>query len=89
VLVKLGFDLRFPGPVYPMHRFLHLLGLDKNLFSVKMTYQMCKFTLNEPVFLNYQPSMIAACAVILCANINMRDKEFYESTGVFKQGKVP
>ena len=49
-----------------------------------MTYQMCKFTLNEPVFLNYQPSMIAACAVILCANINMRDKEFYESTGVFK-----
>jgi hypothetical protein len=30
VLVKLGFDLHFPGPVYPMLKFLHLLGYNKN-----------------------------------------------------------
>ena len=33
--------------------------------------------------------MIAACAVIICANIYMRDKESYESTGVFAKGTIP
>ena len=33
--------------------------------------------------------MIAASAVILSANIYMRDKEEIESTGVFKRGKRP
>ena len=56
---------------------------------VSMTFQICKFTMNEPVFLNYRPSVIAASAIILCANIHMRDKEAHESTGVFKNGKVP
>ena len=88
VLVKLGFDLHLPGPVDPMHRFLHLLGYQKNDLMVNMTFQICKFTMNEPVFLNYRPSMIAACIVILSANIYTRDKESYQSTGVFKQGKV-
>ena len=89
MLVKLGFDLHFPGPVEPMHRFLHLLGYSKNVLLVEMTFKLCKFTINEPVFLNYRPSMIAACAIIICANMHMRDKEAYESTGVFKKGKVP
>ena len=89
MLVKLGFDLHFPGPVDPMYRFLHLLGYNKNDLMLNMTFQICKFTMNEPVFLNYRPSMIAASAVILCANIYMRDKEAIESTGVFKRGKVP
>ena len=89
VLVKLGFDLYFPRPVYPMDRFLQLLGFNKNKLMVNMTYQICKFTMNEPVFLKYRPSMIAACAVTLCANIYKRDKESYESTGVFAQGDSP
>ena len=89
MLVKLGFDLHFPGPVDPMHRFLHLLGYQRNDLMGHMTFQICKFTMNEPVFLNYRPSVIAASAVILCANIHTRDKEAYESTGVFKQGNVP
>ena len=89
VLVKLGFDLNFPGLVAPMDRFLHLFGFNKSQLMVDMTYQICKFTMNEPAFLNYRPSMIAACAVTICANIYMRDKESYESTGVFTQGIVP
>ena len=73
VLVKLGFDLHFPGPVDPMHRFLHLLGYNKNDLIVNMTFQICKFTMNTPVFLNYRPSVIAACAIILSVNIHMHD----------------
>ena len=72
-----------------MNRFLHLLGYCKNDLMVNMTFQICKFTMNEPVFLNYRPSLVAASAVILCANVYARDKEAYESTGVFKHGKVP
>ena len=56
---------------------------------VNMAFQICKFTMNEPVFLNYQPSVIAASAVILSANIHARDVEDYESTGVYKHGKEP
>ena len=89
MLVKLGFDLHFPGPVDPMNRFLHLLGYNQNKIMVNMAFQICKFTMNEPVFLNYQPSVIAASAVILSANIHARDVEDYESTGVYKHGKVP
>ena len=89
VLVKLGFDLHFPGPVDPMYRFLHLLGYNKNDLMLNMTFQICKFTMNEPVFLNYRPSVIAACAIIISVNIYMRDKEAHDSTGVFKDGKVP
>ena len=89
MLVKLGFDLHFPGPVDPLRRFLHLLGYNKNDLMVNMTFQICKFTMNDPVFLNYRPSVIAASAVILSANIYERDKEAHESTGVFKHGKVP
>ena len=40
-----------------------------------MTFEICKLSMNDPVFLNYQPSMIAASAIILCANIHARDKE--------------
>ena len=70
VLVKLGFDLHFPGPVDPMHRFLHLLDFNKNQLMAGMAFQICKFSMNAPVFLNYRPSVIAACAVILSANIH-------------------
>ena len=89
VLIKLGFDLHLPGPVAPMDRFLQLLGFNKSKLMVNMTYQICKFAMNEPGFLNYTPSIIAGCAVVICANIYMRDKESYESTGVFKNGKIP
>ena len=73
MLAKLGFDLYFPGPVEPMHRFLHLLGYYKNQLMKDMAFQICMFTTNEPVFLNYRPSVIAACAIILSVNIHMRD----------------
>ena len=89
VLMKLGFDLHFPGPVAPMDRYLHLLGYNKSRLMVRMTYQICKFAMNEPVFLNFHPSMIAACAAIICANIYERDKESFEMSGIYSHGKKP
>ncbi len=30
ILIKLGFDFNFPGPIQPMERYLRMLDYDKN-----------------------------------------------------------
>lgn len=69
ILIMLGFDFNFPGPVQSMERFLRLLGYDLNRTVYDMAFQICKFQLNEAIFLNYRPSQIAACSVLLSINI--------------------
>jgi hypothetical protein len=56
-----------------MERYLRLLDWhhDKNVFG--MSFQICKFQLNDAKFLDYRPSQIAACAVILAINIHNED----------------
>jgi hypothetical protein len=39
-----------------------------------MAYQICKYSLNDAKFLNYTPSMIAACSSIISINIFEKDK---------------
>lgn len=56
ILIKLGFDFNFPGPIQPMERFLRLLDQDKNKSVYDMCFQICKFQLNEASFLNFRPS---------------------------------
>jgi hypothetical protein len=73
MLVTLGFDLCFPGPVAPMERFLRLLKIDHLPILRRMSFQICKFTYNESSFLKYPPSEIAASAVLICLNIFRRD----------------
>ena len=85
ILVTLGFDLCFPGPVAPMERFLRLLKIDDKPILRRMSFQICKFTYNESSFLKYPPSKIAACAVILCYNIYKRDEEQFEKKGFFAE----
>ena len=58
-----------------------------------MSFQVLKFQLNDSVFLNYRPSMIAACSVILAVNIYEHDmilvnndKSFFSKCN-FKNGK--
>lgn len=75
ILVQLGFDFGFPGPIQSMERFLRILNYEKNKTIREMSYQICKFQLNEAKFLNYKPSCIAACAVILAINIFERVEE--------------
>ena len=69
ILMRLGFDFNFPGPIAFMERYLRVLGYDLNLSVFDMGFQICKFQLNEAHFLDYRPSQIAAAAVILSINI--------------------
>jgi hypothetical protein len=65
----MGFEFNFPGPMQSMERYLRILGYDKNKIVVDMSFQICKFQLNDARFLKYKPSNIAACSVILSINI--------------------
>lgn len=66
-----------------MERFLRLLNYDKSSNSIKdMSFQICKFSLNEACFLKYRPSQIAACAVLIAINI-------YEDNKLRKGFKKP
>jgi hypothetical protein len=58
-----------------MERYLRLLGYDKNQIVYDMSYQICKFQLNDSKFLDYRPSQIAAAAVLISINIVKRDEE--------------
>ena len=52
-----------------MERFLRILNYGKNEIVRNMALELCKLTLNDPIFLNYRPTMIAACAVIISLNV--------------------
>ena len=43
ILVVMGFDYNFPGPIQSMERYLRILNYDKNKTVYDMTYQICKF----------------------------------------------
>lgn len=75
VLVKLSFDFNFASPIQSMERFLRLLNYDQNQIVYDMSYQICKFQLNDSMFLDYRPSQIAAAAVLISINIFERDAE--------------
>ena len=48
-----------------------------------MALEVCKFSLNDPTFLNYRPSMIAACSIIISLNLfelnSGEDKDFFKN----------
>ena len=73
ILVKLGFDFNFPGPMPSLERFLRILNYNLNQVVKEMSFQLCKYQLNDAKFLKYSPSKIAACAVILSINIYEKD----------------
>ena len=52
-----------------------------------MSYQICKFQLNDGQFLIYRPSEIAACSVIISINIYKRDQEKYDAEHNKNQSK--
>ena len=87
ILIKMGFDYNFPGPIQSLERFLRILKYDQNRTVYDMSYQICKFQLNDSRFLGYRPSQLAACAVIISINIYRRDQEKFEKSGVFKNGE--
>ena len=56
ILIKMGFDYNFPGPIQSLERFLRILKYDQNKTVYDMSYQICKFQLNDSMFLEYRPS---------------------------------
>ena len=52
-----------------MERFLRILTYNKNEIVRNMALELCKLTLHDSIFLNYRPTMIAACAVIISLNV--------------------
>lgn len=73
ILFKLGFDFNFPGPYQSLERFLRILDYDQNRTIMEMAFQICKYQLNDANFLDYRPSQIAACCLIIAINIHERD----------------
>jgi len=73
MLITFGFDFNFPNPIHSMERYLRILNYDKNQTVKDMSFQILKFQLTDSVFLNYRPSMIAACSIILAVNIFEQD----------------
>lgn len=47
ILIKLGFDFNFQGPIQSMERYLRLLNYQNNTTVNEMAYQICKFQLND------------------------------------------
>lgn len=81
ILIKMGFDYNFPGPIQSLERFLRILKYDQNRTVYDMSYQICKFQLNDSMFLEYRPSQIAACSAIIAINIFERDQEQASKSG--------
>lgn len=42
--------------------------------------------MHDSGFLDYKPTMIAACATIISINIYMKDLESYKQIGAFEKG---
>ena len=83
ILTVLSFDLNFINPIVATERYLRLLNFDKEPCIEEMAFQLSKFALNDPDFLNYRPSQIAACSVLIAANIFKRDQEEFQRKGAF------
>ena len=63
---------------------MRILNYDLNRTIFDMSYQICKFQLNDAQFLKYQPSVMAACALLLSINIYERDLERHNPSGFFR-----
>ena len=69
IITMFGFDFNFPGPVETMERFLRILGYNKNTEVDKLSRSILKHQIRLASLLNYRPSQVAACAVIIAINI--------------------
>jgi len=69
-IIKLfGCDFNFNCHGIFVERYLRVLGYHQDDMVSKMSFELCKFSLNNEKLLKYKPSEIAACCVILSINI--------------------
>jgi len=81
ILISMGFDFNFPGPIQTMERYMRILNYDFNKVVYDMAFQICKFQLNDATFLNYAPSKVAASSLLLAINIYEWDMEKKKRSG--------
>ena len=75
IIVKLGFDFGVPTPLPSLEWFLRLLDYQRCNKTVALAKEILKLQIDEPGFLAYRPSQIAACACIIAVNLNRRDED--------------
>jgi hypothetical protein len=57
IINKLNFNFMIPGPIQTIERYLRILEYDKKTSVVySMAYQICKFSQNDSMFLEFRPS---------------------------------
>ena len=75
IVVKLGFNFGVPTPLPSLERFLRLLDYHRCTDTINIAKEILKLQINEPAFLAYRPSQIAACVCIIAINLNRRDED--------------
>jgi len=83
ILTIFGYDLNFNCHNVFIERYLRILGYQNDEVVEMMSFELCKFSLNENMFLKYKPSVMAACSVLL--SINIFRKEECSTTSSEKQ----
>jgi hypothetical protein len=78
IIVKLGFDFNFPGPIQFVERYLRILNFDKIKSVFDIAFAICIQQVLDPKFLNFKQSEIAACAVILAINMYNKDRNKFD-----------
>lgn len=56
ILFMFGCDFNFHGPIHFVDRYLRLLDYGNEEVIQMMCNEICKFSLNDEMFLNYKPS---------------------------------
>lgn len=70
ILTAFGFDLHIVGPLEFLERYINLLGLDKSENIFESASCILKFIRNDAKFLDFKPSQMAACALLISTNLN-------------------
>ena len=74
IIFMFGCDFNFHGPTNFLDRYLRVLDFHNEDVIQMMSSEISKFSLNDEKFLNYRPSQIAACSVILSINIFKKEE---------------
>lgn len=84
ILQHFGFDVNFQTPIPALERFLRILNYDQHDVISKMSFQILRASLVDGKFMQFEPSKMAACALLLSINIFEKNREHKTSGNFFK-----
>lgn len=56
IIMTLGFEFNFPGPMQSLERYLRILNYDLDKNIKELCIIICKHQIYDAKFLNYRPS---------------------------------